>query len=104
MSLDNLTIPAYWTKIGTGDVYKITMIEQNTNPIQYRLRMCDSKCSADDTSYESAKKDLFEIRNVINTCSNFSPVFQEIKEYCIYLVNIGITSEDFIKKDFRTIM
>lgn len=55
-------------------------------------------------NYESAKKDLFEIRNVINTCSKFSPVFEEIKEYCMYLVNIGVTSEDFIKKDFRTVM
>lgn len=62
----------------------------------------DSKLLKDQ--YERAKKDLFEVRNVINTCSKFSPVFEEIREYCMYLVNIGITSEDFKKKDFRTVI
>lgn len=54
--------------------------------------------------YEKTKQDLLEIRKILNEWSKFSPIFKEIKEYCMYLVNIGITIEDFIKKDFRTVL
>lgn len=59
MSLDNLSIPQYWTQLGTGDEYKVTMIKWNTDPVQYRLRMCNPKCSSDETSfYELTEEEI----------------------------------------------
>lgn len=63
MNLDNLTIPEYWTEIGTGEAYKITMIKQNpTNKaITYRLRMCNPKCESDETCfYELSEEQIKE--------------------------------------------
>lgn len=54
--------------------------------------------------YDEFKKDLLEIRNVLNTHSKFNPNFDQIRNYCMYLINIGVTSDDFKKKDLRTVL
>lgn len=69
MNLDNLTIPEYWVQLGIGDVYKITMIKQNTNPVKYRLRLCNPETEHQENSYyeliEPRIRDLFKEYNPV---------------------------------------
>lgn len=56
-------------------------------------------CLITTSRYDLAKRNFLEIRKLLNHHSNVNYQFEEIKDYCLYLINLGVKVSDFKKID-----